>query len=227
MPPASVGSISISAAPVRAVPEHLSNRINAETSSTGPIYRVGVLRRYLIGHPDLEIPEFQYLSDEDWLHAAASLDTQNEASVRFAISQLRLVSKQELLPLIREAMNAFRIGHGVYPVSAGQLNEIIHEPGIEHVLSRYRLIVDSDHWQMKESVVADSWYDFSMEFDGTSAAFHATGIGSEVESAFRKYVTANKREPENSAEIQAFLPKNIPAEILDAMFYATKKRRSA
>jgi len=224
---ASTSTVALSEAPVRKAPVHLAVSANAETYSTGPIYRVGVLRRFLEAHRNLEIPEFQYLSDEDWLFAASKVDPENEASIRLALSNLRMVAKQELLPLMKEAMAAYKVRHGQFPSLAEQLKEIIREPDIESVLNRYHLESSNDTWSMKETVILDSWYDFSMAFDGSSASFHAEGIGIGVEQAYSKFVSEHKREPLDPSEIKVMLPADVSSDVLKIMFYASKKRRSA
>jgi RNA polymerase sigma factor (sigma-70 family) len=105
--------------------------------------RVKKLKDRLEQMPDRKIPEFQYLTEKDWLDAAESpRQLESEADFQKALGALRSAAKGEVANVIQGALNSFaqaNNGQGQVPTDLSQLKPYFASPVDDSVLQSYEI----------------------------------------------------------------------------------------
>jgi len=84
----------------------------ATTNALGDwVASVKILKDWLAKMPDKAIPEFQFLTEEDWLEAVKGSDLSTEDGARQALSKLRNLAKDKFTPLLQAALNKYLTDH--------------------------------------------------------------------------------------------------------------------
>jgi RNA polymerase sigma factor (sigma-70 family) len=91
--------------------------------------------------PEPKIPEFQFLTPEDWLDISKDARLDTDADVRNAVSMLGALAKDEFAKLMKAALNGFVEAHnGELPTELSQLKPFFPVPVEDEVLQRYELL---------------------------------------------------------------------------------------
>jgi RNA polymerase sigma factor (sigma-70 family) len=102
--------------------------------------RIDQLKARLQQTPKARIPEFQYLTEQDWLNAAKD-DLNTDEDYRRALSRLRYAAEgtfitAELSPAVRQYVNA---NNGQFPTDLAQLGTYFDPPVDASVLQRWEI----------------------------------------------------------------------------------------
>src|ERR1039458_9640482 len=101
--------------------------------------QVNQLRKRLDQKPDGKIPEFQFLTEQDWFNAVGKdniLDT--DADYRVALARLRDVAKRKFVPLAMAALNQYAAANGNrLPEDPAQLKPFFDPPVEDGIFERY------------------------------------------------------------------------------------------
>jgi len=101
--------------------------------------RVKRLKEKTAQFPGLTIPEFQFLSDEDWLDTARKAkQMDSEADVRKALSSLRRAAKSAFGSVVEKAMTGYsQANNGQLPSGFADLKPYLSTPLDETLLQGY------------------------------------------------------------------------------------------
>jgi DNA-binding protein Fis len=103
--------------------------------------RVKKLKDKLAEMPDRKIPEFQFLTEQDWLDAVKNvkqLDT--DADYDKALNALRSSAKQEFASMVKSAIGSYlQANNGQLPADLSQLQPYFASSPDDSVLQRYEI----------------------------------------------------------------------------------------
>ena len=106
------------------------------------IDRVGLLKQRLAQTPEARIPELQFLSEGDWLFAAArpkQLDTDED--FRGAFSDLRNRAECDFLRTMEPALLKYIAdNNNQFPTDFSQLKPYLEKPPGDEILQRYQIV---------------------------------------------------------------------------------------
>jgi hypothetical protein len=124
-------------------------RYNASQSDNDPtavaakswLARVGQLKERLQQNPSARIPEFQFLTERDWLNAAQN-DLKTDEDYRRAASGLRSAAETafintDLNPALKQFAQA---NNGQFPTDLSQLQQYFSQPVDESILQRWEVV---------------------------------------------------------------------------------------
>ncbi len=101
--------------------------------------RVALLRERLAQMPGAEIPEFRFLTPEDWL-AAASAPLLTEADFRKALAALRTAGERVFVGQLRQALGGYVQAHpGGFPTNMADLQPFFATPVDDTLLAHWRV----------------------------------------------------------------------------------------
>lgn len=127
---------------VHALPQARAAQTQSGTEATllSLSERVSLLKRQLAQTPERNIPELQLANDNDWLEAAATVKTDNEADLRKALSHLRTLAKDKLAPVFAGALRKYtQANDGMLPGDMAELKPFFESPIDENILQRYKV----------------------------------------------------------------------------------------
>jgi hypothetical protein len=151
--------------------------------------KAGRLNAQIQQHPELDIPELQYLDEGDWIHFAKEADLDSEAGVRKALSELRQRAKDRFAPIAMHALSAYAQANGGQPpLSLGQLTPYFPASTDPASLERYSLLPANFHQQpaspsiggpmiLREKAGVDSQFDTSFDIGPTGWTSVAGAMG--------------------------------------------------
>jgi len=101
--------------------------------------RVKKLKERLAQMPDQKIPEFQFLTDQDWLHAVRDLkQLETDADFGRAVSALRNSAQENFAGMVQGALRNYAQAHnGQPPADMSQLQPYFASAVDDSVLQRY------------------------------------------------------------------------------------------
>jgi RNA polymerase sigma factor (sigma-70 family) len=100
--------------------------------------RVSQLKEWLDANPSEKIPEFQKLSDDEWIEAAANLD---EGDFTNTVSTLRDNAQMSVLGTLMSALRKYaKANNGQFPTDLSQLKPYFKTPIDDEVLQRYEIL---------------------------------------------------------------------------------------
>jgi len=103
--------------------------------------RVGELKQMLTQKPDLNIPELQFLTSQDWLNVAAMAKLETDSGTRIALSRLRSAGKMVFAPMLVKALTDYvQASSGQLPTTMSQLKPYFSPPVEDALLNRYELL---------------------------------------------------------------------------------------
>jgi RNA polymerase sigma factor (sigma-70 family) len=153
--------------------------------------RAAELTRYLQQMPGKNIPETQFLPQNEWLNAAKDANFDNDIDIRKSLSTLRAQAKNRL-PL-GTALAAFtRANNGQLPADMSQLKPYLQsallgaadDTTLDAILGRYQLLqagnvssFPAGTWFIGEKAPVDQGYDSRAKFGLNSSSVTSTGIG--------------------------------------------------
>jgi hypothetical protein len=101
--------------------------------------KVALLKERLAQTPDARIPEFRFLTPEDWL-AAASTRLETDEDYRRALAALRTAGEQVFFGQLYQALNAYIQAHpGAFPADMSELKPYFTTPVDEALLERWKV----------------------------------------------------------------------------------------
>jgi hypothetical protein len=89
--------------------------------------------------PDQQIPELEFLTEEDWLNAVKNVkQLSNEGNLNQALSSLRTSAKHEFAVLLQKALRSCSLANnGQLPTDFSQIASYLDTPLDNAVLQRY------------------------------------------------------------------------------------------
>ena len=102
--------------------------------------RVNQLKQRLEQMPEAKIPEFQFLTEQDWLNAAkGKLETDED--YRGAFASLRGAGECKFSPMVQQALRQYlQANNGQFPTDLFQLQPYFKSPVDEAILQRYAIV---------------------------------------------------------------------------------------
>jgi hypothetical protein len=100
---------------------------------------VNKLKQRLADTPNASIPEFQFLTEQDWLNAASgNLDT--DADYRHALASLRSAAENNFAPMLQTALSQYmQANNGQFPTDISQLQSYFTSPVDDAILQRWEI----------------------------------------------------------------------------------------
>jgi RNA polymerase sigma factor (sigma-70 family) len=96
-------------------------------------------------NPDKRIPEFQLLTENDWLEAAKKLSADSESDPRKLLNELRRMAKHKFFPASQRALDSYiKANHGQLPSDISELRPHFDPPLDDAILQRYRMANTGD-----------------------------------------------------------------------------------
>lgn len=151
--------------------------------------KAGRLNAQIQQHPELDIPELQYLDEGDWIHFAKEADLDSESSVRKVLADLRKRAKDQFAPIAMQALSSYAKANGGHPpLSLSQLAPYFPESTDPASLERYILLPANSPQQpaspsiggpmiLREKVVVDAQYDSGFDIGPTGWTSVGVGMG--------------------------------------------------
>ena len=147
----------------------LRNNANdpAESAVKASLAKVNLLKQRLEQTPGAKIPEFQFLTEEDWLNAVKDgLNTDED--YRQAFSALRNAAEQNFRPMIQSALRQYiQANNGQFPTDLSQLQSYFNLPVDAAILQRWQILPAADFpntsvgadWVVTQKAAVDDKYD--------------------------------------------------------------------
>jgi RNA polymerase sigma factor (sigma-70 family) len=116
----------------------------AASAAKSWLARVSQLKERLQQTPGAKIPEFQYLTDQDWLNAAKN-DLNTDEDYRRALSRLRDTAESTFITTaLQPALNQYKqANNGQFPTDISQLQSYFDPPVDASVLQRWEVAPQS------------------------------------------------------------------------------------
>jgi hypothetical protein len=163
-----------------------------ESSAKSWLDRVNKLEQALAQMPDQQIPELQFLTEEDWLNAVKNVERlETSADINRALLSLRNSGKREFALLTQRALRDYaERNNGNLPADFSQLKPYFSSPIDDVVLQRYEF-TNTGVVNEKPSAIGDeddTYYQISMDGISTKNGSVAENI---LKEALQKFSTAN------------------------------------
>lgn len=125
---------------------------------TAWLARANTLKTWIAVHPEQQIPEFQYLREENWLDVVKGSNLRGEYAPRTAAFMLRARAKEAFGDKLSVALRNFVSEHdGDLPTDLRELNPYLSPPMTDDLISAYKLFysgknadVPKDKWPIAE-----------------------------------------------------------------------------
>jgi len=178
--------------------------------------RATQLKQILQQMPDKKIPEFQFLSEQDWLDAVKNGNLDTEADYRNALSQLRSIAKQDFGAILRPALESYIQTHGgQLPNDLSELKPLMQSPIDDSILDRYSLLLTGKVPNLTRETLlvaevappADQDYDtvYMFRLAGQRVATVDPNISTMLDAA-KEYARANNGQfPSDTTQLGAYL----------------------
>jgi hypothetical protein len=184
--------------------------------------RVSQLKERLQQTPGAKIPEFQFLTEQDWLNAAKG-DLNTDEDYRRALSGLRSAAESTFITtVLKPALNQYeQANQGQFPASISQLQPYFNPPVDDLILQRWEVAPKSTvpSLGLGDSIITqiaavDADYDtrFGIGPNGSGSAgpqdWDAPGTGPSalLMPAIKAYAAANNgRQPTDLSELAPYL----------------------
>ena len=103
--------------------------------------RVERLKRYSAENPKLQIPEFRFLTDQDWLDVARNRTRlESELDFRLALADVRMSAQTSFARLVPRALRDYASANdGGFPADVGELRAHFKQPIEDAILQRYTI----------------------------------------------------------------------------------------
>jgi RNA polymerase sigma factor (sigma-70 family) len=112
----------------------------SSVAARGWLDRANQLKQWADQNPAATIPEFQFLTTQDWLNAAQKpLNT--EVDYRRAMSSLRDAAGSKFENMLKQALNKYsQANNGQFPTALAQLEPFFDSPVGEDILQRWEIV---------------------------------------------------------------------------------------
>ena len=182
--------------------------------------RVKSLKQRVVEHPELGIPEFQFLTEQDWLNATKG-PLETEKDYRRALSALRSAGENVFVGKLQPALVKYmKATEGRFPTEMSQLQPYFDTPMDETIFPRYEIIPSKTlttlgmggDWIITQKAV-DKEYD--QRWGVGPLGYGTTGFGSYEKTqgpldtlapALKSFFAANQgQELTDPSQLQSFL----------------------
>ncbi|MEO7300100.1 MAG: sigma-70 family RNA polymerase sigma factor [Verrucomicrobiota bacterium] len=187
--------------------------------------RVDQLKKRMQNSPDENIPELQFLTEDDWLSATRGDDLDTEENYRRAMSSLRGSAENKFGNMLQPALKKYLAANSnQWPTDLSQLQPYFKSPVDEAVLQRYKIFPAEelrnfhfdDNWIISQKAAIDEEYDSRMGLGsngwGTSGGAwkpQTVALDSAIKiltPAMKDYKSANNGiEPSEPAQLLPYL----------------------
>jgi hypothetical protein len=181
----------------------LRNEANDATGAAAKslVARVNKLKQRLADTPNASIPEFQFLTEQDWLNAASgNLDT--DADYRHALASLRSAAENSFAPLLQTALSQYmQANNGQFPTDISQLQSYFTSPVDDAILQRWEIApastvpnVGMGDTMITEKAAVDDVVDTRIVVGPSgygSTEFLSSEIGNTLKPVYEAYASAN------------------------------------
>ena len=138
-----------------------------ESAAKALLGKMKLLKQRLEQMPDKNIPELQYLRNEDWARIAQNARLDTDAGVRQALYALRDGAKQVFSLQMGKALQKYvQANNGQLPTDVSQLKPYFESPVDDATLARYKMIrtgtaqdLQPDEMIVAEKAAVDDEYD--------------------------------------------------------------------
>jgi hypothetical protein len=139
----------------------------AEAAAKAWAAKVNQLKQAFEQMPDKQIPELQFLAEDDWLYAARTAKLETEVDVRTSLSSLRRTAKSKFSGRLGVALGLYAEANGgQLPADVSQLAPYFQPPVEDAILQRYQMVrtgpigeVARDNLPVVEKAPVDEQYD--------------------------------------------------------------------
>jgi RNA polymerase sigma factor (sigma-70 family) len=135
------GEVTRLKADSQALAQLKASNTNDQTLSEAVVWmnRVNQLKQYLEQSPAAKIPELQFVTEEDWLHAArGKLST--DTDYRRALSALRGAGESKVASMLKNALTGYmKTSNEQFPTDLSQLQPYFDSPVDDAVLQRWEI----------------------------------------------------------------------------------------
>lgn len=129
---------------LKAAATHAQND-TTESAMKSWLSRVSQLKKHLEQMPDKGIPEFQLLTETDWLETVRNVSVDTETEARQALMALRNLAKEKVASDIWEALKGYvKANDGKFPAEVTQLRPYLETPLADSILERYAVVNAAD-----------------------------------------------------------------------------------
>ena len=174
----------------------LRNNANdpSEAAVKASLAKVNLLKQRLEQTPGAKIPEFQFLTEQDWLNAAKN-ELNTDDDYRRAFSALRNAAEQNFRPMIQSALRQYiQANNGQFPADISQLQPYFNPPVDAAILQRWQILPAADFpntdvgadWVVTQKAAVDDKYDECLVLGPDGGG----GFNSEFEESLRTLVPA-------------------------------------
>jgi len=177
--------------------------------------KVNWLKQQLETNPNAKIPEFQFLTDQDWLIAAnGKLDS--ETDYRKAFASLRNAAENKFGSLVENALQKYYQANGTtFPPDFTQLQPYFESPVDDSVLQRWQFTsaqtvpnVDVGDPIITQKAAVDDLFDSRIVIGPRaygSSDFLASEIKTTLDPVYQAFMAANNgQEPTSQAQLQPY-----------------------
>ncbi len=161
--------------------------------------RVKRLKEKLAESPQLNIPEYQLLTDRDWLDAVRGIkQLESDADYERAFQQLQSAARDEFANSVQGAVHAYaQANNGALPTDFSQLQQYFAQPMDDSILQQYEFskpgVVASKGGGslVDENGNYNSWQ-MTIGLDGISTSHYGEDG---LHQAIQSYLSANNGQP--------------------------------
>jgi hypothetical protein len=179
------------------------------SSAQASLAKLELLKQRLEQTPGARIPEFQFLTEEDWLIAAKrSLHTYED--YRRAFAALRNTSAHAFMPLVQAALKQYlQANPGQIPTDLSQIQPFFKPPVEEAVLQRWQIVPTENYplcdvgskWVVSQRAAVDEDYDSCAVFGPNGDNWNSFNWLKSLQPlvpVFKAYAAANNgKQPTN------------------------------
>ena len=198
------------------------------------IERTDRLLEFLLSRDSLQIPEMQFLTENDWMVAVKNSELKTEADFRKALSQLRRKAKGHMAGKLQASLKSYIREHSGEPLSDPQkLIDFVEDPIEKLVLSRFEIDSSDNNPTgddkkneivLIERDIADEFWDsqlfLSPEGVGIQTVF---GLEHQVLDAISLFEEKNARLPSNAGELESYVGSEVSLSQLTEMYEALSR----
>ena len=198
------------------------------------VERTDRLLEYLLSRDNLQIPEMQFLTENDWLVAVKNSELKTEADFRKALSQLRRKAKGNMADKLQASFKSYMREHAGEPLTDLQkLIDFVEDPIEKEVFSRFEIDSSDNNPTgddkkneivLIERDIADEFWDsqlfLSPEGVGIQTDF---GLEHQVLDAISLFEEKNARLPSNAGELESYVGSEVSLSQLTEMYEALSR----
>lgn len=179
-----------------------------EAAATAWFDRVARLRQMAADHPELAIPEFQVLTDDEWFQVTRNVPPAVEGDLRLWLSSLRMTAEQKFITKLRGTLRAYLAANdGILPADTRQLAPFFDPPIAPAALERYKMTAQGKLSELpgaQHNAIIEQRSPLDWETDfvwriGISGEFPTSASSEAANDAIKAFKAANHGTPPTDA----------------------------